>query len=354
MTGSPSIKKHGSDLLLSPQEITPVQQISNSSDRIFSEFNKKVVDNPFEIIRINGYDTARPWAAAAASSQISSSDQIEPFPTVDQLDNEFDSWPDSNPFTATNENMKDRKRKADESTLPDQSSHQNKSKDSETRQILSSNISKPFSFLLTSIIQSKHKLLFISHRLHNETRREWKLVQIDLQKSMNKRPTCLQDGIFYAIFYIQHPHDNDQHILNKRFWIEYHRRSGIKHISENYHIIQPSETSSENARLKGLVPYGEWIDLKSDIYLHGPFDFSILNNRQTRDRISESDWTVLHSMKSQYNNDPPNLLQHLHLHVNWSQSFFIENITDNSVLTRVSNFHTMLEAKNLDLNTYEG
>ena len=77
-------------------------------------------------------------------------------------------------------------------------------------------------------------------------------------------------------------------------------------LSLDTHLVQPTEFSHEIATKRNLVPYYEWISIfDSSIFIHGPFDFALRNNRQTRDRISAVDWDMLISNKSQYDNDPP-------------------------------------------------
>lgn len=345
---STTIKKHGSDLILSPKVISPVQAI-DTSDQIYSEFNKKVVQNPFEVIRIKGYNEAQPWAAPAASAQLHQVEMI-PFPTVEELDNEYDSWPDSyNPFSPSVHHIMDKDTTDDTLVHPDQV---NKT-DMTMQAFPTLDPSNDLSSFIASIIQSSDKLLFISYKQNNETRREWKLVQIDFDTSISNRPTCLQDGIFFVIFYIEHPHDSSLHNADKRYWIEYHRQINHKSISENYNLIQPSETSVHTAKDKNLIPYSEWIDLRDkNTYIHGPFNFDKRNGRKTRDKISIQDWDLLTRQSSKYQNDQPNTKSQRSVQVHWNYPISLTSI-NNSVKHRVASFISMLDLEEKTIEQYK-
>ena len=91
------VKKHGSEIYPCPQELVPYKLL-DFSDKAFSEIDKRIVKNPYKIAGIKDFKPARLWSAPAASSNIQSSDFVS-FPTVRELDEEIDSWPESvNPF----------------------------------------------------------------------------------------------------------------------------------------------------------------------------------------------------------------------------------------------------------------
>ena len=164
-----------------------------TSDQNFSELNKKMVPNPFEQIHIDGYSPSKPWCAPAALAQLEKSDIADhmPFPTVEELDNEIDFWPDSvNPF---------------HSNLPISISDDKVNPDQVNTLATSVIPQTSTSTSIPALIQSHSKLYFISHKLPNNERKEWRLIQVNLDKSMRDRPQCLQDGNFYCHFYIQHP-----------------------------------------------------------------------------------------------------------------------------------------------------
>ena len=322
------VKKHGSQLILCPKDLLPHQPIQ-SSDQIFSEFNKKTLPNPFKEAHIEGYTPATPWASSAAAahshlessqpspSMIASDTAIEAFPTVEDLDEEFDSWPElSNPFSPTTVVIENSQGTSGHNTATCHSSATISGTDNTTysspasitaNNTASINSSIPqFSSLIQQIIKSDDKLFFISYKKPNEQRREWKLVQLDFKQSMLKSPQCLQDGIFIMNFMIQHPKDDKVSYPAKRFWLEYHKMLNPKKLHTNYIIMQPSDKSPKEAEAQDLVPYREWINIKdSSTFIHGPFNFAIINGRQTRDRISNRDWQILMHQKHMYNNETP-------------------------------------------------
>ena len=300
-TSKSIIKKHGSELILCPKHLIPHIPIS-SSDHIYSELNKKIIPNPFSDAHIQGYIPAQPWqssSAAAAYAMVntnSSDDKVPLFPSVSDMDNEIDSWPElSNPFTHTD---------ASEeliSTNPITSPNRKKSVSNDytnenirtiqlakNKPILNMQLSiPPFGSLVQQIIQSKDKLFFIAYQLPNQNRKEWKIVQLDFNQSISKHANCLQDGKFIMNFLIQHPKDNNQPFTYKRYWLEYHKMLSLKQLHNQYHIIQPSDISHKMATNQDLTPYREWINIHNNTnILHGPFNFATLNNRKTRDKIS--------------------------------------------------------------------
>ena len=87
-------------MYLWPEKLISFKRIQ-TSDQNFSELNKKMASNPYEKIHIDGYSPSQPWCAPAALAQLEKMDiaQYPPFPSVEELDNEIDNWPDSvNPF----------------------------------------------------------------------------------------------------------------------------------------------------------------------------------------------------------------------------------------------------------------
>ena len=317
-TSSAVIKKHGSELILCPQHLIPHQPIK-SSDQIYSEFNKPIIENPFSQAFIEGYTPSNPWeAASAATSELLESRESSPlpkFPTVEEMDAEYDSWPESgNPFTPTitHDQYINQSTNAPSQGTSNMRGTDNTSQFHNKTPISVSNAYTvpptipQFSSLIQSIISSEDKLFFISYSLLNQTRKEWKLVQLDFTQSMLKYPTCLQDGKFIMNFLIQHPKDNNTPYKFKRFWIEYHKILSQKRLHTQYHIIQPSELSTKLASNQDLTPYREWINIKDPAtIIHGPFNFATINNRKTRDRISLREWEILAQSKHLYDNDRP-------------------------------------------------
>jgi hypothetical protein len=341
------IKKHGSELIMCPKHLIPHKPIS-SSDQIYSELNKKIIDNPFSQAFIEGYTHTKPWeAAAAAMSQLLPSNgqlHIQPFPSVAELDAEFDSWPESgNPFTPTISSEEDTL-----STNPSSSQRGDimnstdstiQSTSETPKQVLNSIMPQstitPFMSLIQQIISSEDKLFFISYRLPNQSRKEWKIVQLDFKQSMLKYPNCLQDGKFIMNFLIQHPKDTDIPFQYKRFWIEYHKILSQKRLHNQFHIIQPSDMSHKLAKQQDLTPYRKWVNLKDNsIIIHGPFNFTTINNQKTCDRISIRDWEILIQSNNKYNNDQPVITNSPIQSVHWNEPI-ISSHSNESVKLRI-------------------
>jgi hypothetical protein len=345
-----TIKKHGSELILCPKTLIPHQPII-SSDQIYSEFNQKIIDNPFSQAYIKGYNPTKPWeAAAAALSELCVPDtfiDIQHFPSIEELDATYDSWPESgNPFTPTISSD------ADLSCTTPISSQSRSSMDNTDHITNHSSLTpspilnastlpssiQQFPSLIQSIIASDDKLFFISYKISNQVRREWKLVQLDFSQSMLKSPSCLQDGKFIMNFLIQHPKDSDIPVQYQRFWIEYHKVLSPKKLHTQYHIIQPSDISSKIATKQDLTPYREWINIKDDsIIIHGPFNFATINNRKTRDRVSIREWEILIQSHNKYDNDSPILKDVPIQTVHWNETIQSCHLNQ-SVETRIHAF----------------
>jgi hypothetical protein len=84
-----------------------------------------------------------------------------------------------------------------------------------------------------------------------------------------------------------------------------HDDSGIDN-GDGAHFIRPSDTSEAHASKCKLVPFRRWLNLThSDTYIHGPFDFTAVHGRKTRDPISQSDWDALAKQTSMFHNPLP-------------------------------------------------
>ena len=94
-------KKHGSDLYLSPRSLVPHHPVE-ASDQAFGDLYRKTVSNPYRLIGLQGYEASQPWSAPASMLQVDTAhirNVPPPFPSVQELDDEFDGWPESgNPF----------------------------------------------------------------------------------------------------------------------------------------------------------------------------------------------------------------------------------------------------------------
>jgi HKD family nuclease len=288
-----TIKKHGSDLYLSPQSLIPHKPIL-SSDTNFGNLHKKTVPHPYKVIGVEGYEPSQPWAQSAEATQLNLAllENIPTFPTVQEMDNEFDGWPESgNPFI---------NKDAVSPAIPEPVQA--------NISILPNSI-RTRATIIADLIRSDDKLFFVAYsQERSQARKEWKLVKIDFKRSLQQHPQCLQDGRFLAEFYIEHYRDKKLDICNRRYWLEYHKSNSHKSLSVEYHILQPSQYSEATAASKHLVPYRAWIHIDdSDQAIHGPFEFATLNNRKTRDRVSEQDWLILGGKSALYDNEAPRI-----------------------------------------------
>jgi hypothetical protein len=351
-TRSPSqltIKKHGTDLYPCPQYIKPFPHVK-SSDYQFGNIHKGITSHPYQNAAISEFNPATPWAAPAAYADL----VMEPFPSLTELDAGYDSWPESgNPFLH------------DETAFPCGLRHKAPipttgytnlaSLDPATLsplQLLStSTTDRTFSKLVADIIGSNDKLFFIAHSPANQSRREWKLVQLDFITTMKLHPGCLQDGKFLVQYYIEHFNDSSVDLADKRYWLEYHSHENHKTLGVQYHLIPPSALSEEIARTRSLVPYREWVYLsKNENVIHGPFNFSNVHNRKTRDRISVQDWNLLIASRSQYDCAAPQFRRTTIQIATNEQPITLRS--EHSVTKRIESFMFRLHFEDETLQTY--
>jgi hypothetical protein len=263
-------------------------------------------------------------------------DSIPNFPTVQELDDEFDGWPESgNPFI-------DREISTPATPI-----------ESVKESILSLSTSlRTQSSVIADLVRSEDKLFFIAYaQERSQERKEWKLARVDFQRSLQHFPTCLQNGRFLMEFFIEHHRDKNLDICNRRYWLEYHKTNSHKSLSTDYHILQPSQYSETTAKSMGLVPYREWIQIDDpSITLHGPFNFATLHNRKTRDRVAQQDWLVLQDREKLYNNPAPRLTQRI-MSVDISQPTY-EIVKNKEVQTRCETFMFNMEFNDTTLRHF--
>eukprot|EP00978_Attheya_sp_CCMP212_P004971 scaffold10957_cov56-Attheya_sp.AAC.4 len=269
------------DIKKNKESLIPHQHIT-SSNHAFSEFNKKVIENPYELAGLDKFIPSQPWATPVAFAQIKELDTtVLLFPTVEEMDADYDSWPESgNPFSndASQLRLSD---KFKEVTGVDTNINIDSTDHAVVLQSHANSVPakiQPLSQIIANIIKSEDTLFFITYLQLNEERKEWKLVQLDFERSMHLHPSCLQDGKFIFNFLIQHHNDNQLHITDRRFWLEYHQSDHVKSLSADYPVIQPSNVSAKIAKSPNLIPYREWIYINhSKVFLHGPFNFATNN-----------------------------------------------------------------------------
>ena len=170
----------------------------------------------------------------------------------------------------------------------------------------------PLSTLVQNIIKSEHKLFFVAQEIGMQGKSEWRLGRVNFKLSCEKRPSCLQDGTFLVEFYMLHCDDVRFNGVNQRYWLQYLTESATVvqtfGIETDVHFIKPTPLSEMQAAQRGLVPFRQWINLTHESkYIHGPFEWAKVRGRQTRDRVSLEDWTVLGEHTRMFSNKLPKL-----------------------------------------------
>ncbi len=120
--------------------------------------------------------------------------------------------------------------------------------------------------------------------------------------------SCLVDGHYLVDFYIAHPSDSWYNAINKWFWLQYHHRDDIIGPTSlaHTHYIRPSNTSEAYANQHHLLPYRKYINLThTDMFIHGPFDFTLIHGRKSRDRVPQDAWDKLKSHSNMFHNPIP-------------------------------------------------
>jgi hypothetical protein len=324
-------KKHSSDLSPCPRELIPFQPLSGP-DNSFSQLQKQIKPNPFSDAGINGYTPSHPWEPSHKQPQASISifaysqqqRQMDPFPTLAELNDEIDGVhtrydiglpnaddTDQNPhitdtfhsevLEGINSSLNNitQPAQADDHPLPPGGPIQSDS----------SHINLPsLPDLIASIIKSDDKLFFInvSHTSQPSDYCEWQLVQLNFDKTMNDHPQCIHDGKFLVEFLLPHPNDSLYAPPNQRFWTEYKNINNPSQERKEYHLVRPSNNVTKYCKQKNLTAHSIWTYLShSDIYLLGPFNFATLNGRKSIDRIDHDIWQNLSKLSSHYKNQPP-------------------------------------------------
>lgn len=184
--------------------------------------------------------------------------------------------------------------------------------------------------------KSKSRLFFISWTAPTQTRREWHLVRVNIDASISYNPDCLHNGRFIVEFFICHPSDVAQHPRNQRWWLEYHDDSAVARLHEgDYHLLRPDDNASLYAKKHRLRPFCQWVQLLDhSTHIHGPFDFAVINGRQSRDRVSTPDWDQLLLAQSKFDNDPPDVNKRIFEGIQYTRNFHT-TFRDPSVRARV-------------------
>ena len=154
-------------------------------------------------------------------------------------------------------------------------------------------------------------------------------MRIAYDATMKMHPNCVVDGTFLVDFYILHPDDRTYNAPNQRYWLEYHEKDQVQRSNHSsaYHLIKPGAESETYARGCWLQPFRQWMNiLHDDIYIHGPFDFTVMKGgRKSLDRVSLDDWQVLHNFSVMFHNAAPKHELHLLCSVHCSPLFHTEH-----------------------------
>jgi hypothetical protein len=155
------------------------------------------------------------------------------------------------------------------------------------------------------IIASTDKLFFILHEVGTGCW-EWCLVRIALKDSLSLYRACLQDGCFLVKFYIGYPAYVHFNAINQQFWLQYCNRNAPMFGTLDAHLITPLDSSEDQTLHNHLVPVCAWINLThKDTFIYGPFDFAVVQNGKTCDRINQQALDALALRRSMFHNQLP-------------------------------------------------
>ena len=153
-------------------------------------------------------------------------------------------------------------------------------------------------------------MFFITYNTPGTTVSSWHLIRVLIRDSMSLNPNAMQNGMFLVEFYICHPGNVYYNATNQRYWLEYHPLLSSSNAAQRHHahLIRPHSSSSSYADKEGLQPFRQWVRLiHGSTYIHGPFDFAVVNGKKSRDRIALEHWQVLHARSALFSNDAPSL-----------------------------------------------
>eukprot|EP01082_Thalassiosira_pseudonana_P008343 g7453.t1 g7453 contig24:661092-664348(-) len=282
-------KFHSAHLSPVPLQLIPFLPLDGPDSR-FGQLHKPIKDDAYKLASIEEFLPKNPFKININLVRFADEDDSSPFhwPSLAELNAELDIWDedeidlfvsDSDPIAVN-----------DIFALP------------------SLPPPVPCAARIAALItQSTDKLFFIAYTLPNTYRCEWYLTRVAFADSIALHPQCLEDGKYLMDFFICHPNDMCDHPLNQRFWLEYHNHNDVARLhSGEYHVLRPDKDADNYALENGLQPFRQWIYLSSDtVFIHGPFNFAIINGRQSKDRIALDDWNALSAKSSMVNNIIP-------------------------------------------------
>ena len=316
-------KQHASNLDLCPSYFLPQQPLIGT-DNSYSQINKDIQHNRFKHAGINekpANDKDNLRATFQPDFQALASEIATTLPTIPSSEQLNDSSQASNSANDVISNNDD----VEEGNI--QNSSQLQPRKFEKTTLESQQPQHILSILIPKLISSQDKLFFISHAYKHHRRREWKLVQLDLKATMEFNPTALTDGKFLVKYLIAHPHDSEYKVSQQRFWPHYHKKGlAMDDFTTSVKFIRPAPESDVVATKHNLTQVRFWVKLDDpSVYIHGPFEFAIVNGRKTVDKIDEKDWKILKANSDKYHDDGPSLSSKPLLFYNL-YSPFVENI----------------------------
>jgi hypothetical protein len=91
-------------------------------------------------------------------------------------------------------------------------------------------------------------------------------------------------------------------------------------------LLRPTDSSDTYAARNKLLPLRKHINLThTDTFIHGPFNFSTINKRKSRDQNSQAEWDILKSHCHLYQNPLPRFdvpTYSVHVNVSAHTTFF--------------------------------
>jgi hypothetical protein len=175
-------KKHASDLLPYPPKLIPFQP-ADTADNQYGQLYLPICKSPYKEAGIKGFKPLQPFCIA--SHFLTTGDFCDfHFPMLAKLNNEFC------PFPRIDDEERQRVMSRDDFEEADILYH-----GMPPLLATPSPPAKPIlTHLVSSILASSERLLFILHLLGNPTTHEWCLVQVSFANSTALSPLCLQDG----------------------------------------------------------------------------------------------------------------------------------------------------------------
>ncbi len=128
--------------------------------------------------------------------------------------------------------------------------------------------------------------------------------------------------------------------------------------SATTHLIRPSDNSETYTSRHKLLPFWKYINLThSDTFIHGPFGFTTINNRKSRDRICQSVWDMIlkshcdlfHNPLSRF--DVPTYL--VHVDAGAHTSFYSAALLGDLISPAQRTLHTPRQRSTIDKRSLE-